>query len=65
MNQTTEYKLQLAHLHTFFGGQAVVSQADVSRYTGRCNRWVKDHLRVGKEGITLPLLAKRLVEVCG
>lgn len=65
MREATGYRDQLEVLLSHFGDVGLVSQAQVAAYTGRSQRWVKDRLRVGRQGITLPALARRLLEVCG
>lgn len=58
------YREQLEALMSHFGDVGMVSKAEVAEYTRHCQRWVKDRLGVGRNGITLPVLARRLLELC-
>ena len=65
MREVEGYRDQLEVLLNHFGDVGIVTQKSVADYTGRSQRWVKDRLGIGKNGITLPALARRLLEVCG
>lgn len=59
------YRDQLEALTAHFGPVGMVSRKQVIAYTGKCGPWVTKHLQVGRQGITLPVLARRLLDVCG
>ena len=59
------YRDQLEALITFYGSDRMVSQQQVADYAGKSRRWVKDNLGIGRYGVTLPILARKLLEVCG
>lgn len=59
------YRDQLEALTAHFGGAGIVTQTQVAAYLGRSRRWVHDRLRVGAGGVTLPVLARRLLDLCG
>lgn len=63
------YREQLEVLMNHFGDVGMVSKAEVAEYTRHstsesAKRWVKERLGVGRNGITLPVLAWRLLELC-
>lgn len=59
------YRNQLEALILHFGADAgMVTQKQVAAYLGRSDKWVRTHLQVRGTGITLPLLADRLVSLC-
>lgn len=63
MRETIEYRDVMEHLISHFGDKGVLTQVEVATYCGRCERWVKSHLGVGRGGISLPVLARRLLEL--
>ena len=56
------YRPILEDILSFTGGKRMMSMKDVCTYTGRENRWVKEHLSVTREGITAMELAHRLAK---
>lgn len=58
------YREQLEELIRHFGDVGMVTQPQVIAYTGRGEKWVRRRLKVGREGVTLPVLARRLLELC-
>lgn len=56
------YRPILEDLLAYSGGKRVLSLTDVCRYCGRENRWVKEHLGVTREGVTVHELARRLAK---
>lgn len=59
------YRDQLEALTAHFGGAGIVTQTQVAAYLGRTPRWVRDRLNVRADGVTLPILARRLLDLCG
>lgn len=59
------YRDQLERLIEFFPDQEIVTQADVMRFTRRSDKWVRTRLGVKAVGVTLPVLARRLLALCG
>ena len=64
MREMEGYRDQLEALISHFGDVGMVSQRQVMAYTGKCNKWVRAHLGVGRQGITLSVLARRLLALC-
>jgi hypothetical protein len=58
------YREQLEELIRHFGDVGMVTQPQVVAYTGRGEKWVRRRLGVGRQGVTLPVLARRLLELC-
>ena len=58
------YREQLEELIRHFGDVGMVTQPQVVAYTGRGEKWVRRRLKVGREGVTLSVLARRLLELC-
>ena len=58
------YREQLEELIRHFGDVGMVTQPQVMAYTGRSDKWVRKRLGVGRSGVTLPVLARRLLELC-
>lgn len=58
------YREQLEELKDHFGDVGIVTQPQVVAYTGRSDKWVRNRLGVKRCGVTLPVLARRLLEVC-
>ena len=58
------YREQLEYLIDYFGPVGRLDKHEVAEYLGRSPRYVKDRLGVGRQGVTLPILARRLLEVC-
>lgn len=58
------YREQLEYLIDHFGPVGRVEKRQVAEYLNRTPRYVKDRLGVGRQGITLPLLARRLLALC-
>lgn len=58
------YREQLEELIRHFGDVGMVTQPQVVAYTGRGEKWVRRRLKVGRQGVTLPVLARRLLELC-
>lgn len=63
MRETVEFRDVMEHLIARFGDKGILTQHEVALYCGRCERWVKSHLGVGRGGVSLPVLARRLVEL--
>lgn len=59
------YRDQLEALNTYFQGKQIVNQTEIATYLGRSTRWVHDRLKVNASGVTLPVLANRLLDLCG
>lgn len=59
------YRDQLEALTDHFGGAQLVTQTQVAAYLGRTPKWVRTRLNVRAEGVTLPVLARRLLDLCG
>ena len=56
------YRPILEDLLAFTGGKRMLSMKDVCQYVGRENRWVKEHLGVTRDGVTVHELARRLAK---
>ncbi len=56
------YRPILEDLLAYSGGKRMLSLKDVCQYVGRENRWVKEHLGVTREGVTVHELARRLAK---
>ena len=57
-----EYLANLAELKAYTGGRMMMSIKEVSAYTGRTERFVKEYYEIPRAGITLPSLARRMCE---
>jgi len=57
-----EYRDNYESLLAFFGNKRMLFPKDVAAYCGRDTRTVMKHYRFGKEGITIPTLARRMCE---
>lgn len=58
------YREQLELLISHFGDVGIVHTPEVAQYTGMSKRWVYERLGVRRVGVTLPVLARRLLELC-
>lgn len=58
------YRDQLEYLLDYFGPVGLLTKHQVADYLGRSPRYVKDRLGIGREGVTLPVLARRLLALC-
>ena len=56
------YRPILEDLLAYSGGKRMLSMKDVCQYVGRENRWVKEHLGVTRDGVTVHELARRLAK---
>ena len=56
------YRPILEDILAFTGGKRMMSLTEVSVYVGRESRWVKRHLDVTREGITVHELANKLAK---
>lgn len=56
------YRPILEDILSFTGGRRMMSMKDVCKYTGRENRWVKEHLGVTRDGVTVHELARRMAK---
>lgn len=55
------YRDQLEDILDYFGGKRLLTISDVARYLGRKRETVAKHLNISAEGITAPMLARKLV----
>ena len=58
------YREQLEVLMNHFGDVGLVDVHQVAHYIGMSERWCRDRLGVRRNGLTLPVLAIRLLELC-
>ena len=54
------YRDQLEDILTFFDGRRLLTVTDVAIYLGRQRNCVRERFGIGKEGITAPMLARKL-----
>jgi len=54
------YLDNLEQLTEFFDGKRLLTARDVASYCGRDARYVRRIYKIGREGITLPTLARRM-----
>jgi hypothetical protein len=56
------YRDNLEDILKFSGGKRILTIKEVSTYTGKCYRWVKEKYGISKDGISAPTLARLLSE---
>ena len=54
------YRDNLVALMEYFGEKRLLTARDVARYCGRDYRYVQKLYQIGKGGITLPTLARKM-----
>jgi len=57
-----EYRDNYEALLQFSGGRMLLTGAEVARYLGKDPRTVRKMYGIGKNGITIPTLARRMCE---
>lgn len=60
MKEPEAYRDNYEALLTFFNGRMLLSQTDVASYCGKDRRTVARLYAIGKDGITIPTLARRM-----
>ena len=60
MKEPEAYRDNYESLLQFFGGRMLLSQKDVAEYCGKDRRTVARLYCIGKDGITVPTLARRM-----
>ena len=60
MKEPEAYRDNYEALLSFFGGRMLLSQKDVAEYCGKDRRTVARLYCIGKDGITVPTLARRM-----
>lgn len=60
MKEIEEYRDNYEALLKHFGGRMLLSQKDVAEYCGKDRRTVAKMYAIGRDGITLPTLARRM-----
>ena len=56
------YRDNMEALLEYFGGKRLLSIEDVAEYCGRDRRFVKKRFGIDKNGIMLPVLARRMCD---
>ena len=60
MKEPEAYRDNYEELLSFFGGRMLLSQTDVAAYCRKDRRTVAKMYCIGKDGITIPTLARRM-----
>ena len=60
MNEPETYRATLESVLAFSNGKRVLSQSDVARHLNKSRGWVRTHLDIGRDGITVEGLAWKL-----
>lgn len=62
MREPDAYRPILESLLSSTNGKRILSQSDVARHLNKSRGWVRTHLGIGRDGITVEALAWKMAE---